>query len=76
MTELYLNTAKVQGNADETVTNKGGGSPTLLILKNKDGSIIQIESAVEIKTTKISDTLTERAQVDIPNEGTRPIRHS
>jgi sRNA-binding carbon storage regulator CsrA len=66
----YLNSAKVQGNADEIVTNKGGGSPTLLILVNKDGSTIQIGAAVKSKITKLSNTLTERTGVDIPNEVT------
>lgn len=69
----YLNSAKVQGNADETVTNKGGWSPTLLILQNKDGSIIQIESAVHEKITKFPDGSTEYAGLDIPNEVTISI---
>lgn len=71
----YLNSAKNQGNADEIVTNKGGGSPTLLILINKDGSIIQISDSLKSKITKISNTLTERTVVDIPNEVTINVNH-
>lgn len=65
----YLNSDKVQGNADEKVTNKGS-SPMLLILELKDGSIIQIKSAVGSKVTKLSDSSTEISQFDIPNEVT------
>ncbi|MFL0248278.1 hypothetical protein [Candidatus Clostridium stratigraminis] len=67
-----LNSAKFQGNADEKVVNKGG-SPTFLVLELKDGSIIQIKSAVEGKVTKLSDGSTEISQFDIPNEVTISI---
>jgi hypothetical protein len=62
-----LNSAKVQGYADEKVTRKGG-SPTFLILELKDGSVIQIKSAVGGKVTKLSNGSTLISQFDIPNE--------
>jgi hypothetical protein len=65
----YLNSAKIQGNADEKVTNKGG-SPTYLILELKDGSDIRIKSAVGGKVTKLSNGSIETSQFDIPNEVT------
>jgi hypothetical protein len=64
-----LNSAKVQGYAEEKVTNKGS-SPTLLILELKDGSVIKVKSAVGGKVTKFSDGSTETSQFDIPNEVT------
>ncbi len=76
----YLSSGKVQGNADEKVIRKGG-SPTFLILELKDGSFIQIKSAVGGKVIKLSDGSSEIAQFDIPNEVTirtnsneKPIR--
>jgi len=76
----YLNSAKIQGNADEKVNQKGG-SPTYLIVVLKDGSVIYIKSAVEDKVTKYPDGSTEIAKLDIPNEITintnsngKPIR--
>jgi hypothetical protein len=65
----YLNSAKLQGNADEKITYKGG-SPTYLILELKDGSIINIKSAVTDKVSTLPDGSTERAKLDIPNEVT------
>jgi len=65
----YLNSGKVQGDADEKVTNKGN-SPTLLILELKDGSIIQIKSAVGGKVSNLSNGSTEISQFNIPNEVT------
>ncbi|MDP4146053.1 MAG: hypothetical protein Q8936_16445 [Bacillota bacterium] len=62
-----LNTGKVQGEADERISNKGS-SPTVLILELKNGSIIQIKAAVENKTTKLSHGSTEVSQIDIPGE--------
>ncbi|WP_297417994.1 hypothetical protein [Clostridium sp.] len=64
-----LNSAKVQGDVEENVTNKGS-SPTLLILELKDGSVIQVKPAVGGKVTKLSDGSTETSQFDIPNEVT------
>ncbi|MBU3218090.1 hypothetical protein LL033_00550 [Clostridium estertheticum] len=59
----YLNSAKIQGNAyDEKVTDKGG-SPTYLVLVLKDGSVINIQSAVRDKVTKFSDGSTEIAKL-------------
>lgn len=63
----YLNSAKIQGNADEKVDKKGG-SPTYLILELKDGSDIKIKSAIEGKVTKFSNGSTETSQIDIPNQ--------
>jgi len=65
----YLNSAKIQGNADEKITYKGG-SPTYLILTLKDGSVINIKSAVKDKVTTLLDGSTEIAKLDIPNEVT------
>lgn len=72
----YLNSAKIQGNAyDEKVTYKGG-SPTYLILTLKDGSVINIQSAVRDKVTKFPDGSTETAKNLIPNEVTINIINS
>lgn len=75
-----LNSGKVQGSADEKITNKGG-SPPFLILEPKDGSVIRIKAAVGGKVTKFADGSTERSQFDIPNQITisrnsneKPIR--
>lgn len=65
----YLNSAKIQENADEKVTNKGG-SAIYLILELKDGSDIEIKSAVGGKVTKFSNSSTETSQFDIPSEVT------
>lgn len=65
----YLNSGKVQGDAEERVTNKGN-SPTLLILEFKDGSTIQIKSAVGSEVKKLSNGSTEISQFNIPNEVT------
>lgn len=65
----YLNSGKVQGNADEKVTSKGG-SPNFLIVELKDSSVIKIKSAVGGKVTKLKDGSTEISQFDIPNEVT------
>ena len=71
----YLNSAKIQGNADEKITDKGG-SPTLLILELKDGSVINIKSAVGDKVTNLPDGSTETAKLDIPNEVTININYN
>jgi len=71
----YLNSAKIQGNADEKITDKGG-SPTLLILGLKDGSVINIKSAVGDKVTNLPDGSTETAKNLIPNEVTINIINS
>ena len=71
----YLNLGKVQGYSDEKVTNKGG-SPTLLILVLKDGSVINIQSAVRDKVTKFPDGSTEIAKLPIPSEVTINIINS
>lgn len=42
----------------------------MLILELKDGSVIQVKSAVGGKVTKLSDGSTETSQFDIPNEVT------
>jgi hypothetical protein len=76
----YLNSAKIQGNADEKITYKSS-LPTFLILALKDVSVIKIKSAVRDKVTNLPDGSTERAKLDIPNEVTiiinsneKPIR--
>lgn len=72
----HLNSGKIQGNAyDEKVTDKGG-SPTYLILTLKDGSVINIKSAVRDKVTKFPDGSTEIAKLNIPNEVTINIINS
>jgi hypothetical protein len=76
-----LNSAKMQGIAEEKgVTNKGQ-SPTIIIFQLKDGSEIQIKSALKGEITKLKDGTIQATLYDIPNEITvstnsddKPIR--
>jgi hypothetical protein len=63
-----LNSGKVQGNTDEKVVRKGG-TPTMLILKLKDGSVIQVKCAVQGKEIS-SNGLEGIVQDEIPDEVT------
>ena len=71
----YLNQGKVQGNADEKISNKGS-SPTILFLEFNNGSVIQIKSAVGARITKLNNGSTEIAQFDIPNEITISVNNN